>query len=469
MNAAKLLNKQHSKNDNTRLEIEIENFGPIASGNIKLKPLTIFMGSNNSGKSYAARLIYSIMNSEHQSMHDMIDDIFTKINNKYKKITKSHSQATTPPSFRIQFNIDYAYENFSDEIRKNFASQLSELIRFKQSACTLKILSGILQSKITISANTLQYSKNNKWSTYVEVDNSNKNRRKLITIKNDVITLRSDIFANFELHQYQLRSRPDIYRRYHKLAPLVYYLPASRYGILQSHQILFTGIVKNALDMGLEGFSIPRIPGVTINFLNNIYTAPPELGPFSEIADDIEKSMLYGKIEFQNDHMPIINYVQNNQTIPLHRTSSLVSEMSSLILYLRHIVRPGSLLVIEEPESHLHPAHQIELARCLVNLVRKGVYVLITTHSPYMVEPIGNYLQASKISNSRREKIQHNKSSFIMINELAVYLFEAKQNTTQIKEVDVSTEDGIDQKQFVSAFESISEHARAIEKHDEHT
>ena len=41
--------------------VTIKNFGPIRSGQIKLKPLTIFMGSNNSGKSYAALLIYSII------------------------------------------------------------------------------------------------------------------------------------------------------------------------------------------------------------------------------------------------------------------------------------------------------------------------------------------------------------------------------------------------------------------------
>ncbi len=38
------------------LKIEAKDFGPISSAKITLKPLTLFIGPNNSGKSYAAML-----------------------------------------------------------------------------------------------------------------------------------------------------------------------------------------------------------------------------------------------------------------------------------------------------------------------------------------------------------------------------------------------------------------------------
>ena len=44
-------------------KIEIKDFGPICKGEIELKPLTIFIGPNNSGKSYAAMLIHSLYRS----------------------------------------------------------------------------------------------------------------------------------------------------------------------------------------------------------------------------------------------------------------------------------------------------------------------------------------------------------------------------------------------------------------------
>ena len=63
----------------------------------------------------------------------------------------------------------------------------------------------------------------------------------------------------------------------------------------------------------------------------------------------------------------------------------MVSELAPLILFLKYLVRPGDLLILEEPESHLHPAAQRRLARGIVRLVNAGVKVLITTHSETFV------------------------------------------------------------------------------------
>ena len=55
------------------------------------------------------------------------------------------------------------------------------------------------------------------------------------------------------------------------------------------------------------------------------------------------------------------------------------------------------LLVIDEPEVHLHPDWQVEYAKILVKLVENGVKVLVTSHSPYFIEAINKYSKNSKI------------------------------------------------------------------------
>lgn len=50
--------KKVSKND--VLELEVSDFGPIVEANIDLRPLTVFVGPSNTGKSYLAILIYSL-------------------------------------------------------------------------------------------------------------------------------------------------------------------------------------------------------------------------------------------------------------------------------------------------------------------------------------------------------------------------------------------------------------------------
>jgi len=55
------------------------------------------------------------------------------------------------------------------------------------------------------------------------------------------------------------------------------------------------------------------------------------------------------------------------------------------------------LLIIDEPEVHLHPGWQVEYAKILIKLVENGVKVLVTSHSPYLIEAINKYSKKSKI------------------------------------------------------------------------
>ena len=60
-------NIEEAEKENFELNIDLKDFGQISKGNIALKPLTIFIGSNNSGKSYASMLIHSIFESRDPS------------------------------------------------------------------------------------------------------------------------------------------------------------------------------------------------------------------------------------------------------------------------------------------------------------------------------------------------------------------------------------------------------------------
>ena len=42
------------------LTLSVKNFGPIYSAEVELRPLTVFVGPSNTGKSYLAILIYAL-------------------------------------------------------------------------------------------------------------------------------------------------------------------------------------------------------------------------------------------------------------------------------------------------------------------------------------------------------------------------------------------------------------------------
>ena len=46
--------------ESKHLRLKVANFGPIAKADIDLRPMTVFVGPSNTGKSYLAMLIYAL-------------------------------------------------------------------------------------------------------------------------------------------------------------------------------------------------------------------------------------------------------------------------------------------------------------------------------------------------------------------------------------------------------------------------
>ena len=63
------------------------------------------------------------------------------------------------------------------------------------------------------------------------------------------------------------------------------------------------------------------------------------------------------------------------------------------------------MLIVEEPESHLHPAMQVEFIRQLAALVRSGIRVVVTTHSEWVLEELANIVQRPEPSEKGRKEV----------------------------------------------------------------
>lgn len=70
--------------------------------------------------------------------------------------------------------------------------------------------------------------------------------------------------------------------------------------------------------------------------------------------------------------------------------------------------RPGSLIIIENPEAHLHPRGQVKMGELLCQASSAGVQVLIETHSDHVLNGIRLAVHARKASSSG-VALYHNK------------------------------------------------------------
>lgn len=88
----------------------------------------------------------------------------------------------------------------------------------------------------------------------------------------------------------------------------------------------------------------------------------------------------------------------------------------------------GALIILENPEAHLHPAGQAELARLMAKVAEKGVQVVVETHSDHIINGI-------QLSCKRHEE---NKETGIDKNKVSIhYLYGKDKHASQAVTVNI--------------------------------
>ena len=142
--------------------------------------------------------------------------------------------------------------------------------------------------------------------------------------------------------------------------------------------------------------------------------------------------MLGGKIEMEPGEVtgyPHFFYRpahwKRGRNLPLMNASSMISELAPVVLYLRHRIEIDDVLIVEEPEAHLHPAMQAEFMRQLIGCVRAGIRIIVTTHSEWLTEELANAVKRSEIPEERRKDMP-NGNAALRPDQVGVYLFQPR-------------------------------------------
>ena len=442
------------------LELEVTDFGPIVEAKIDLRPLTVFIGPSNSGKSYLAMLIYALHRyfsnrarpnrnvfedgrnflSFLQQMAETYDDLVSKQNSDAEL---DGGKITIPNQI---INIAYSIidgKDFDNEIKRCFGvNDVSTLIRkqkeseasisWKYSASFFEGEPKMLENQLKIGLNKTEFSTNGHDIISTSITGEIKNPAKEIR---EFLNFLSSDFSN-QIDERDLKafliallggfSVP--YRSY-ALNSAAYYLPADRTGIMHAHDVILGSLIASASRTGLSNGATPRLSGVSADFLEQLIRLDPQRASAKDFGEQIEKSIFQGIINMERSE--IMEYPRFmfqpqgwKKSLPLKNTSSMISELAPIVLYLRYIISPNDVLIIEEPEAHLHPAMQIEFIRQLVPVVRAGIKVVVVTHSEWLLEELANIVQRSKIPAS---KSNENERSFSLpLRDVGAWLFKPR-------------------------------------------
>ena len=252
----------------------------------------------------------------------------------------------------------------------------------------------------------------------------------------------------------------------HIIGPLfsdAHYLPSDRTGIMHAYRVMVSTLIGSAAmsDLRPETQGL-GLSGILVDFLRDLFGLDTDYSASrrstDNVAKHIEDRVLRGDImiERTDTGYPAFTYKPNgsSMTLPLMYSSSMVSELAPVVLYLRHIVRPGDVIIIEEPESHLHPEIQATFACELARLVQAGVRVIITTHSDLILEQIANLIRLSELPKDKRADILDTDYT-LSANQVGAWLFTGNENGqgSVVQEAMLDEETGL----FQVGYDSIRE------------
>ena len=141
----------------------------------------------------------------------------------------------------------------------------------------------------------------------------------------------------------------------------------------------------------------------------------------------------------------------------------MVSEIAPLVLFLKYLIRPGNLFILEEPESHLDPANQRLVARAIAMMVNAGVRVLVTTHSDLFLNQINNLMQASQLLPDRLQGMEYDATELLNPNDVGAYVFQSSPDGTNVSPLPVDSDQGISTESFDTVHRALYDEAIKME------
>lgn len=463
---------------NDPLELEVTNFGPIVSGRIDLRPLTVFVGPSNTGKSYLAILIYAlhrffgsemvrerryfadspyksdaqrISKGTIEAMGNWAEDLLGKHNEQSLGQGGKRVVVPAPVAESIRSILTEQSEQLGFEIRRCFGSDLGDLVRKGQrgsaEARVVGSSNGSVRFRHELALKPLSLNSAFTDEFTLTID-SRANRYRLLR---ELERLRSFQPRKSASGWWSWRfldslielALPELVGVLHLPA---HYLPADRTGVMHAHNVVVSALIERAAMTGLRpAAQMPMLSGVLADFLEQLIQIDSRQRRSSKSsvlhAERIEQAILQGAVQMEPDETgsyPRFSYRPEGwrDNLPLMNASSMVSELAPVVLFLRHLVRSGDLLIIEEPESHLHPAMQVEFTRQIANLVRSGIRVLVTTHSEWVLEELSNIVLASTVPKARKSDAGGNGIA-LKEGQVGVWAFKPKKRPkgTAIEEI----------------------------------
>lgn len=410
------------------MNFKLENIGKIKSASIELNGLTVVAGSNNSGKSTLGKVVYSLINSSFKNEKTLEKFHLNRIDKGVRGFNRrSHSaflRINKEEKIEILSRkfVSDTFLNDKESLLNHLnerISKLEDLVKekedaglrrhsYKRALMELVSLTTLVESEVTLTDESFQRFDNflssctdgslrlvqkNKTCTVEMLENessiisytSTKEGDINLNVSNDIKIPRKAIFIE---------------------SPLV----LNWFSNLNLHADLSWKSL-NSIDIEYAIYNVQLAWLLSSRSIEDV-----EPNPLVEEAVKSITAIAGGKLIEVEDEEKFL-YESMNGTYPMRNTAMGIKSFLLLakLLSNKHI-DDQTVLILDEPEVHLHPDWQVRFAEVLVKLVENiGLNILISSHSPFFIEAIQKYSEKYKLESSLNLYLAEEKGNQVEI------------------------------------------------------
>ena len=335
----------------------VENYGKIEKAELEVAPLTLFVGDNNSGKSYLLSLLWALFSGEengilYRGMDELLEKKFPKFYSGFMDILADDE-------------VDGKYI-VTDE--QELLRIMNELFLLNKDDFVRSIFNyeGMSIGKIELKKGTNHHYK-------IKSEKMEEGRREIRVFCDE----KPGWQMGFSFLTKEKMEKFIIDRVVRQMTMFLldsgrsrnssFYLPAARTGFMLAKNTINQVGRKRAFDWEIildeehKTADVSPFPKSIIHFLDAMdnLNLENEKEIYKKLIDWINDNMTNGNIECVDHNSGNIQYIPNGMEsgIPLRATSGVVTELTPLILLLKY-ARHLREICYEEPEMCLHPQLQ---------------------------------------------------------------------------------------------------------------
>ena len=394
------------------MKIDIKNIGKITSANLDINGISVIVGENNTGKSTIGKALYSAFNGLSSLSEKVETDraisignviklslnqnydyyLFRRIN-RFEDLTNEIILSHREGKFSKQFFTEIMNQQLLELKRYIDDNGISDTQTFNDE--NRDVLLDEIYNKITeilnIPTKTIQ-----EKLLYNEF--RNEFGQQIVNLSDDTQTSYVELFIKGKKYHFSiLNDDVDIESTFVGLQHKSVYLD-NPFVLEEGFNKGFPRFLRN----GGESHQT-TLHNLLMNEGTLVATETILLDEkLKEIAQIFEKANVGELVKSEKNSSETFGYREGNIDFSLKNVSLGLKTFIILktLIERGHISERG-LIILDEPEIHLHPQWQVLFAELIVLLQKKfNLHILLTTHSPYFLEAIEVYSKVHEISEN---------------------------------------------------------------------